>query len=108
MNGKMVRSTTIAVAVAAGAILSAGTAFAREGSDHNHDNDGDISYKRSYDHPHQGGDGANGGRNRAECAIPLGVSLGGVASSGGPITQCNARGGNGGNGGAGDVDYDDD
>ena len=41
-------------------------------------------------------------------AVTVMKRIGAVSSSGGDVTQCNARGGNGGNGGAGDVEYDDD
>ena len=62
-------------------------------------------YHNDFKRAHQGGHGARGGRNHSECLVPLGLSLGAIASSGGTVNQCNARGGDGGNGGAGDVDY---
>lgn len=83
-----------------GGLLAQGIAVA----DDLDDNDIDR-YSKDYEHAHRGGDGSKGGLNKAECLIPLGLGLGLIASTGGPVDQCNARGGNGGSGGAGDVDY---
>lgn len=102
MNRKLgVAAGAAVLAVSAGPFLSNGVAFADEDF---HDNEID-QYSRDYDKAHQGGQGAKGGKNKSECLVPLGLSLGAVASTGGNVDQCNSRGGNGGNGGAGDVDY---
>jgi len=47
-----------------------------------------------------GGNAGNGGAAKSNCAVPIGVSLG-VIGQGGPISQCNATGGEGGTGGGG-------
>lgn len=52
---------------------------------------------------HEGGNGGRGGSTSAKCLVPVGLSAGAVASSGGEVDQCNSEGGNGGEGGAGDV-----
>jgi hypothetical protein len=52
---------------------------------------------------HEGGTGGRGGSTSAKCLVPVGLSAGAVASSGGEVDQCNSSGGNGGDGGAGDV-----
>lgn len=52
---------------------------------------------------HEGGNGGRGGNTSAKCLVPVGLSAGAVASSGGEVDQCNSSGGNGGDGGAGDV-----
>jgi hypothetical protein len=49
-----------------------------------------------------GGAGGAGGQSQAQCAIPIGVSLG-LVGAGGPVAQCNSTGGAGGVGGAGAV-----
>lgn len=90
-----------ALVLTASPVLFHGAAFADEDFG---DNDID-QYSKDYQDAHQGGQGAKGGKNKTECLVPLGLSLGAVASTGGNVDQCNARGGNGGNGGAGDVDY---
>ncbi len=91
MNSKFGLKTVAAAALAAsaGSVLLGGTAFA--GGHNSHD--------------HNGGDGGRGGKNSAQCLVPVGLSAGAVASQGGNVSQCNANGGNGGNGGAGDVSY---
>ncbi len=52
---------------------------------------------------HEGGNVGRGGSTSAKCLVPVGLSAGAVASSGGEVDQCNSSGGNGGEGGAGDV-----
>jgi hypothetical protein len=47
-----------------------------------------------------GGNAGNGGKANANCAVPIGLSLG-VLGQGGPIKQCNATAGAGGTGGGG-------
>jgi len=115
VNGKFGKIlAAAAVAATAGAALITGTAFA----DSNCDNDcGGSSHVRGdyYEHyrdnseytrtkdAHEGGTGGRGGSTSAKCLIPVGLSAGAVASSGGQVDQCNSQGGNGGEGGAGDV-----
>jgi hypothetical protein len=83
---KMGRKTAVATAVlalgSAGSALIAGTALATDSTV------GD------------GGDGGGGGKANANCAVPVGLSLG-VIGQGGDVSQCNATGGAGGGGGNG-------
>lgn len=102
MNRKLIivaGATTLALS--ATSALFHGMAFA----DDEYDNNDIHRISKDHERTHEGGEGGKGGRNKAECLVPLGLSLGAVASTGGNVDQCNARGGDGGNGGAGDVDY---
>jgi len=51
-------------------------------------------------HDNTGGSGGYGGDANANCAIPIGISLG-LLGQGGPVSQCEATGGAGGGGGTG-------
>ena len=100
-----------AVVATAGTALITGTAFADSscdnecgGSSHHHTSVAGDYYKNYRGaRAHEGGNGGRGGNTSAKCLVPVGLSAGAVASSGGQVDQCNSNGGNGGKGGAGDV-----
>lgn len=91
VNGKLRRTVAAASMTAAGLVLCGGVALAT-GNDNS-------------DNSHEGGEGGEGGKNSSKCLIPVGLSAGALAGSGGEVDQCNSNGGNGGEGGAGDVDF---
>jgi hypothetical protein len=85
-------ATKVVVAGAAASALLGGVAMATcddhgDGGEHGH-------YSAS------GGNGGNGGDANANCAVPVGVSVG-LVGQGGDNSQCNATGGGGGDGGTG-------
>jgi hypothetical protein len=87
-------ATKVVVAGAAASALLGGVAMATcdEHGDGGHGDHG--SYSAS------GGNGGNGGNANANCAVPVGVSVG-LVGQGGDNSQCNATGGGGGDGGTG-------
>jgi hypothetical protein len=87
----------VALSVTASPLFS-GVALASGHNHHSNDHNG-PTYDAG-DHNHAGGRGGTGGQGRANCAVPLGLSLG-VIGQGGNDSQCNAEGGKGGSGGAG-------
>jgi hypothetical protein len=100
-----------AVTATAGTALITSTAFADSdcdsgcgGSSHHHTSvRGDYYKNYRGARAHEGGNGGHGGTTNSKCLVPVGLSAGAVASSGGQVDQCNSSGGNGGEGGAGDV-----
>lgn len=101
----MNRKLTVALGATALALGAAPTLFHGSAAADDLDRNDIDRYSKDYEKAHRGGEGGKGGRNSVACLVPLGLSLGAVASTGGDVDQCNARGGDGGSGGAGDVDY---
>ena len=82
-------TTVVALGTAASALLG-GVAMATC-DDHDHGGHEHGSYSAA------GGNGGNGGDANANCAVPIGVSVG-LVGQGGDNSQCNATGGAGGTG----------
>ncbi|HEX4247758.1 MAG TPA: hypothetical protein VH008_07810 [Pseudonocardia sp.] len=85
-------TTVVAVGTAVSALLG-GVAMAAC-DDHGDGGHEHGSYSAS------GGNGGNGADANANCAVPIGASVG-LLGQGGDNSQCNATGGGGGDGGTG-------
>ena len=85
-TSRKITATLVAFA-ATGAMAFGGTALADGNNDRNN----------------VGGAGGPGGAAETNCWLPIGLSVG-ILGQGGPVSQCNATGGDGGNGGTG-ADY---
>jgi len=102
MFGNWTRGVTLATAVVtvgtgASALLG-GVAFACDDGCHS------GGHQKHYSHTDAtGGKGGKGGAANANCAVPIGASIG-LLGQGGDVSQCNATGGAAGNGGTG-VEY---
>jgi hypothetical protein len=101
-RGALTASAMVVLTVGGSAAM-AGTAFAGCDHDGSHDSSGGNDGGSHGSGDNVGGSGGNGADANANCAVPIGVSAG-VVGQGGPVSQCNATGGDGGDGGTG-ADY---
>ena len=108
MTTKAALTAAAALLAAGGSAAFAGTALAgghdcgcNTGGEHHSSSWGkSVGYHRSTGTTGTGGSGGTGGNSNANCAVPIGASVG-VIGQGGPVKQCNATAGGGGNGGNG-------
>ena len=99
----LARRAAVTIAAAALSVaaspLFAGVALASGHNHHRNDHNG-PTYDAGENND-AGGRGGTGGQGRANCAVPLGLSVG-IIGQGGNDSQCNSQGGNGGSGGDGE------